>query len=170
MNIKDTGSTRFISHLLILKNNFLYNITSLNDTLNVSELFLQAFFNSFAPQQPTQGRDLYQSRLALYFSDLFSKDSVVQNRAQQSIGNVYYGIEGIPLLVDAINKVNVTDKKYFDTKTKLIAELGFISDSTSDVLVSHLKNIYSSTADTSLFQNEVIQVPERFNVAGSSHL
>ena len=170
VNVKDTGSARFISHLLILKNNFLYNITSLKDTLNVSELFIQAFLNSFSPHQATQERDLYQSRLTLYFSDLFSKDSLLQNRAQQSIGNVLYGIEGIPFLVEAINNINASDKKYFDTKTKLISELGFITDSTSDVLVSHLKNIYTATADTSLFQNEVIKALARIKTAASYNL
>ncbi|MEO8772382.1 MAG: TraB/GumN family protein [Ferruginibacter sp.] len=170
ISLTDTGSARTINHLLILKNNFLYDLTSVGDTINTTGTFINSFFESFKPEQTSGGRNLYQSRLTHFFDDLFSKDSATQNKAQQSIGNVYYGLPGIPLIMDAISKVNISYKKYFDTKARLIAELGYIKDSTSDILVTHLKNIFEKTADTALFQNEVVKALARLKTAASYHL
>jgi hypothetical protein len=108
--------------------------------------------------------------LDIFFSDLFSKDSALQHKAQQSIGNVYYGVPGIPMIVDALGRITISDKKYFDTKTRLIAELGYIKDSTSDILVTHLKNIYLQAGDTTLFQNEVVKALSRLKTKASYEL
>lgn len=168
--IKDTGSAREIQHLLILKNHFLYTITTMGDTLHDEGIFINSFLESFKPNQPAEGRNLYNSRLSVFFNDLFSSDSATQNKAQQSIGNVYYGVPGIPLIIDAMKRINISDKKYFEVKSRLIAELGYIKDSTSDILVQDLKNIYEQTADTSLFQNEVIKSLVRLKTKSSYHL
>ncbi|MEO6669587.1 MAG: TraB/GumN family protein [Ferruginibacter sp.] len=170
ISITDTGSARTINHVLILKNNFLYDLATVGDTINLAGYFIKSFIDSFKPAQTTGGRNLYQSRLPVFFDDLFSKDSAVQNKAQQAIGNINYGIPGIPLIMDAISKLNISNKKYFDTKLRLIAELGYVKDSTSDMLVSHLKNIYDQTADTALFQNEVVKALARIRTVASYHL
>ena len=81
----------------------------------------------------------------------------MRSKARQSIPSVYYGEKGIPMIMDAISKLNIGDKDYFETKTKLIAELGYIKDSTRQDVVTDLKKIYEQTADTSLFQNEVFK-------------
>ena len=160
-SIMDTGSSRKIDQLLILKNNFLYKITGVGDTLSATGPFVTSFFDSFKPGQTIPYRNLYKGTLPDFFNDLFSRDSAVQNKAQQSIANVYYGVPGIPLIMDAINRVSMADKKYFDTKTRLISELGFIENSTSEVLVINLKKIFEQTADTALFQNEAIKALAR---------
>src|SRR5690606_33276088 len=49
------------------------------------------------------------------------------------------------------------DKDYFDSKATLIAEYGYITDTVTHQMVDDLKNIYQQTADTFLFQNEVIK-------------
>ena len=166
----DTGSGRAINYLLMLKNNYLFSITSIGDTSNAGSSFITSFFNSFKPDSTVSGRDLYQNRLGFFFSDLFSKDSARQNRAQQSVSNVYYGTPGIPYITDAINRLNISDKKYFDTKTKLIAELGFIRDTSSDILVTTLKNIYEQTSDTALFRNEVVKSLAKIKTKASYRL
>lgn len=168
-SVRDTGSVRSINYLMILKNNYLYTLTGLKDSSNNAGSFMETFFNGFKPGE-TAARNLYQSRLPEFFRDLFSKDSAVQNKAQQSIGNVYYGVPGIPLIVDAISKLSFSDKKYFDTKTRLIAELGYITDSTSDILVTHLGKIYEQTKDTALFQNEVVKSLVRLKTAAAYRL
>ncbi|MBC7536746.1 MAG: TraB/GumN family protein [Ferruginibacter sp.] len=169
-SIMDTGSSRKIDQLLILKNNYLYNITGVSDTVNVTGTFISTFFENFEPWQVPVERNLYMNTLKNFFNDLFSKDSAVQNKAQQSIANVYYGVPGIPLIMDAITRVSMADKKYFDTKTRLISELGFIKDSTSDMLVENLKKIYEQTADTALFQNEVVKALARLKTKSAYHL
>jgi len=155
--LRDTGSSRSIDHLLLLKNNFLYRVSGITDTINRGNGFIKTFLDSFKPIQSGEPKNIYESKLPLFFSDLFSKDSALHNKAQQSIANISYGVAGIPLIMDAISRLSPTDKDYYNSKTKLVAELGYIRDSSSNILVTHLKSIYDRTADTSLFQNEVLK-------------
>ena len=62
-------------------------------------------------------------------------------------------------LYNAINRLKYSDKDYFDSKSRFIAELGYIRDSSCNNtrLFKCLKDIYYKTADTSIFQNEVLQ-------------
>jgi len=69
---------------------------------------------------------------------------------------VYFGEEGEHKIMEAFHKIKLADKDYYTIKTKLIAELGYIKDTSKCVVVNHLKEIYEQTADTSIFQNEVI--------------
>ena len=50
--------------------------------------------------------------------------------------------------MDAIRRLNTGNKDYYNIKSKLIAELGYIRDSTSDQLVTNLYALYRETADT----------------------
>lgn len=159
--LRDTGSSRTINRLVMLKDNYTFSLVSLGDTLSTQSSFINSFFNSLRPEEKKLGRDIYGSRLDEFFADLFSKDSAVQKRAQQSIANIYYGEAGVPKIAAAIARLNLSDKEYFDSKAKLIAELGYIKDTTRPVVVSLLKKIFEQTADTSLFQNEVFKALAR---------
>lgn len=165
--LRDTGSSRTIHHRLFLKNNILYRISTTGDTLKANGDFKETFFKTFRPQQRTTGINVYENRLELFFNDLFNQDSGLQKKAQQSISNVYYGVSGIPMIINAINRLSVSDRDYYNTKNKLINELGYIKDSTSDILVTQLKEIYEKTADTVIFQNEVIKALARLKTRAS---
>ncbi|MEP7165881.1 MAG: TraB/GumN family protein [Ferruginibacter sp.] len=165
--LRDTGSSRTLDQLLLIKNNFMYRVSTVGDTITGTGDFSKTFFDTFRPLQNSPFKNIYENRLSLFFDDLFSTDSALQKKAQQSVGNVQYGTPGIPLVMNAINRLSVHDKDYYNTKSKLINELGYIKDSTSDILVSHLKTIYERTADTSLFQNEVIKALARLKTKAS---
>ncbi len=155
-SLRDTGSSRAISRMIILKDNFKYSLASMGDTINTQSDFTRRFFNTFKPLEKKPVKNIFDNRLDEFFNDLFSKDSAVHAKAQQSIPNIYFGEKGIPKIIAAIEKLNISDKDYFDTKTRLIAELGYIKDTTHPQVVGYLKKIYEQTADTSLFQNEVL--------------
>jgi uncharacterized protein YbaP (TraB family) len=159
--LRDTGSSRTITRLVMLKDNFTFSLVTMGDTLDAGSSFINSFFSTFAPAEKKLGLNIYDNRLDDFFADLFSRDSIAHSRAQPSISNVHYGEKGISKIVDAINRLNLSDKAYFETKSKLIAELGYINDSSKRVIVSHLKKIYEQTADTSLFQNEVFKALAR---------
>ena len=169
-NLRDTGSSRTITRLVMLKNNFSFGMVTMGDTLSAESSFISSFFNSFYPEDKKLGRDIYENRLDDFFTDLFSKDSAIQKRAQQSISNIHYGEKGVPKIAAALERLNLTDKAYFDTKTKLIAELGFIKDSSNPVVVKLLKKIFEQTADTSLFQNQVFKALARHKTKASFQL
>ena len=61
----------------------------------------------------------------------------------------------------ALKKLKPSNKDYLTIKTKLIAELGYITDSTKPMVVDYLNTIYQQTTDTSIFQNEVMQALAR---------
>jgi len=159
--LRDTGSSRTITRLVMLKDNHTFSLVTMGDTITASSSFINSFFNSFIPAEKTLGRNIYDDRLDEFFADLFCKDSAVQSKAQQSISDIYYGEKGVPQIIGSIHRLNLTDKQYFDSKSKLIAELGFIKDTTKPVIVKALKKIYEQTADTSLFQNEVFKALAR---------
>ena len=166
-NIRDTGSSRTITHQLMIKNDFQYTLTTVGDTLSLPGTFIRTFFDSFQPDFPSNNRDVYQNRVPAFFNDLLGADSATRNRAFQAMPNVYYGTAGIPYILDALNRLNGRDKNYFDTKTKLITELGFIKDSGNSIIPVELKKIYEQVADTSLFQNEVVKSLARLKTKAS---
>lgn len=167
IQIRDTGSSRMIERLMLLNGRYMYTLSTVTDTTKNRSSFLAEMFDSFKSHENVKPQNLYENKLALFFSDLFSPDSALHKRAQQAIANIYFGATGASALYDAINKLSVADKNYFDSKTKLIAELGYIKDSVTDDIPLYLKNIYEQTADTSLFQNEAIAALARLKTASS---
>ena len=155
--MRDTGSSRTISRTVMLKDNYTFGLVTMGDTLTTESSFINSFFNTIKPEEKKLGRDIYGSRLDEFFADLFSKDSTTQKKAQQSISSIFFGEKSVPQIATAIARLNLKDKDYFDSKTKLIAELGYIKDTTKPVVVNLLKIIFEQTADTSLFQNEVFK-------------
>jgi uncharacterized protein YbaP (TraB family) len=153
--LQDTGSSKQIHRKIIIKDNYSYGIVTVSDTLSKPSTFIKDFYKSFTPATKKLGTSIYQNKLDMFFSDLLSKDSATNAKAFQAISNVYFGEQGIDKIVGAINKLSINDRNYFETKTKLIQELGYIKDTTKPSVVNHLKALYDKTADTSIFQNEI---------------
>ena len=160
-SLRDTGSSRTINRVIMLKDNYLFDIAGIGDTLNHQSSFVSGFFSSFVPEQKQLGRNIFVNCLDSFFADLFSTDSTTQTKAQQSLSSVYFGEKGAPKIIEALKKLSPANKNYFDSKTKFIAELGYIKDSTKPVVVNYLQQLYKQTADTSMFQNEVIEALAR---------
>lgn len=157
INLTDTGSSRMIQRMMLLQDKYLYTLTTVSDTLTAEQNYSNRFFNSFAANISGQSFDMYANKLDVFFEDLFSPDSALHKFSQSAIANIYYGSEGSKKLYAAIQKLSLADKDYFDSKATLIAEYGYITDTVTHQMVDDLKNIYQQTADTFLFQNEVIK-------------
>jgi hypothetical protein len=170
LNLRDTGSSRAITRMLIMKDNYSFCVVTMGDTLTQPSSFVNTFFNSFNPAKQKLGRNINDNNLDEFFTDLFSKDSATQKKAQQSISNNFYGEKGVPKIEAALKRLNLSDKDYFDTKTKLIAELGYIKDTTKPVVIELLKKIFQQTADTSSFQNEVFKALARHKTKAAYQL
>lgn len=167
ISIRDTASSRVINKLIMLKGKYLFTLSSMSDTLSKENSLSKEIFKSFKPTETVLPENIYQSKLNLFFDDLFSKDSATHKRAQQSISNIFFGPDGSKPLYDAIGKLSIKDKDYFDSKTRLIAELGYIKDSLTNTIPVYLKKIYEQTADTSMFQNEAIMALARLKTDSS---
>ncbi len=168
--LRDTGSSRTITRMVMMKDNYSFSMVAMGDTLTDESGFVSSFFSSFKPEAKKLGRNIYDNRLDEFFTDLFSKDSATQKKAQQSLSSIYYGEKAVPKIEAAINRLNLTDKEYFETKTQLIAELGYIKDTSKPVVVNLLKKIFEQTADTSFFQNEVFKALARHKTKAAYRL
>ncbi len=168
LSLRDTGSSRTIQKMIVLKDNYLFNLTSMGDTLNHQSSFIDNFLTSFTPEEKQLGRNIFRNTLDSFFTNLFSSDSTTRAKTRQMISNIYYGEKGVPKIIEAINKLSPYDKDYFETKTKLIAELGYIKDTTHRVVVDHLKQLYKAVGDTSLFQNEVLEALARHKTSDAT--
>ncbi|HZE84749.1 MAG TPA: hypothetical protein VE035_10580, partial [Puia sp.] len=154
----DTNSSRLINSWIFTKDNRLFRIVSLDDSVSPGSDFIGRFYSSLRPLDKRLGESVFPQKLDLFFHDLYSKDSSTSRKAKEAIPNVYFGPAGVPGLLQAIASLAHNEKDYFSTKTRLINELGFISDSSSaKEVVAGLKDIYEKAGDTSTFQNAALK-------------
>ncbi|MBC7766733.1 hypothetical protein H7Y21_01940, partial [Arenimonas sp.] len=167
-SLLDTNSTRKIMGLDFLKNNRMFRIATLTDNVGKESFFIKKFFDSFLPDTTHFGLSVFENKLNQFFDDYYSKDSAVKKKANSALSNIYYGSTGFYKIKEAVNKLKLGDKDYFDLKSRFIYELGYIDDSccTSQV-VAYLKDLYNQTADTSSFQNPVVISLARLKTQGS---
>jgi uncharacterized protein YbaP (TraB family) len=156
--IRDTNTSRQINRTVLLKNDRMYRIVSMGDTVNGKSDFIRGFYSSFFPQNSQQERNIFSGSLDGFINDLFSPDSLLHAKAQSSISSIYYTKRDLPKILNAINRLKYGDKDYFDTKSRFIAELGYLNDSTATPqILKALHDIYKRTADTATFQNAVLR-------------
>jgi uncharacterized protein YbaP (TraB family) len=156
--LSDTNTSRHINVWLFLQNNHLFRVLSLNDSLSANSDFINRFYATLRPLDPVPGPSVFTSKLDAFFHDFYSKDSLTAQRARVAIPNVYFGVAGVPALLQAINALPYNGKDYFETKTRLINELGYIDDSLAvKPVVEGLQHIYEKVGDTSTFQNAVFK-------------
>jgi uncharacterized protein YbaP (TraB family) len=158
MTLSDTNTSRQIAVWLFLKDNHLFRVLSLTDSLEPAGDFIQRFYATLRPLDPHPGTSVFASKMDLFFHDFYSTDSLTAQRAREAIPNVYFGPAGVPALLHAINTLPYNSTDYFDTKTRLINELGYIDDSVAiKPVVAGLQQIYERAGDTSTFQNAVFR-------------
>lgn len=155
--LTDTNSSRCIKYTYFLKGSTLYKFATLSDTLTPESEFVKTFFTTAKPVDKDPGPSVFNAKVDVFFADYLSKDSVVTQFASQAISTIYFGKDGVERIMSAVDRLNVRDKDYFETKAKFITELGYIQDSAvNEKLVDYLRKLYNKSADTSYFQNRVL--------------
>ena len=154
----DANSSRLISNWVFLKDNRLFRVMSLDDSLTGPGDFINRFYATFRPAEKKMGESVFTNKLDEFFRDFYSPDSTVSRKAKESIPNVYFGPGAVPRLIKAVQDLWYNTSDYFGVKMKLINELGYINDSAvAGTVVSALKNIYEKAGDTASFRNAVIK-------------
>jgi len=159
--LQDTGSSKMIKRMLLLNGDCMYSVFAITDTLRKTHPFIDSFFANFHPLKKENSRNIFTNCMDVFFKDLFSSDSTTKVTARQYISNLHFSEKDVPSIAEAISKLQRSDKNYIETKNKLIAELGYIEDSTMPAVVKTLQQLYTRAADTSSFQNEVIEALAR---------
>ncbi|HEV9034997.1 MAG TPA: TraB/GumN family protein [Puia sp.] len=156
--LTDTNTTRCIHVWVFLQKDRIFRVVSLTDSLERNSEFLRRFYASFRPLGNPTGSGVFDSKLDIFFHDFYSGDSSLAKKARAAIPNVYFGPAGVPALLSAIRTLPYNGTDYFETKTRLINELGFISDSAATPsVVAGLRDVYQRVGDTSTFQNAVFK-------------
>ena len=156
--LTDTNTTRCIAVWVFLQGDRLFRVVSLSDSLQPNSEFLTRFYASFRPLDRSPKPSVFENKLDTFFRDFYSSDSLVAKKAKDAIPNVYFGPAGVPLLLKAIRTLPYNGTDYFETKTRLINELGYINDSASiPAVVAGLRDIYDRAGDTSTLQNAVFK-------------
>ena len=169
--LTDTNTTRCIRVWVFLQGDRLFRVVSLTDSLQQNSDFLTRFYASFRPLDHPSGASVFDSKLDIFFHDFYSSDSLVSRRAREAIPNVYFGAAGVPALLAAIRTLPYNGTDYFETKTKLINELGYIDDSVAiPSVVAGLRDIYAAAGDTSTLQNAVFKALAHHKTTGAYRL
>jgi hypothetical protein len=156
--ITDTNTSRSIKRILIISKDRLYRIAAMTDTTSEESAFLKTFLSSFSPIDDSTDFNVYANKNDIFFKDFYSRDSITHTKVLAALPNIYYTQKDIPRLSGIIRSLQYGDKEYFDTKSKVIRELGYIKDfGSAEPVVKFLKNVYENAADTSTFQNNVIK-------------
>ncbi len=167
-SLLDTNSITKIKVLVLLKANRLYSVFTVTDTLREESSFIKQFFASFKPTPEKGAPSIFKNKLNFFFGDYYSKDSATHKQAQDVISNITYNREGFDRIKQAIFNLKITDKDYFETKEKFIAEIGYISDSAgSNKSTEFLKELYGMAGDTSSFQTPILKALARLQTKAS---
>ncbi|MGI8637042.1 MAG: hypothetical protein ACR2KZ_16735, partial [Segetibacter sp.] len=169
--LTDTNSSRCIRYICYLKGSSLYKFSTLSDTTTPESVFVKTFFATARPIDKNAGPSIFNTKLDVFFTDYTSKDSSTTKYASEAISGMYFGKDGVQKIMDAIDRLRVTDKDYFEIKSRFITELGYIKDaSISEKLVHYLRELYDKSADTSYFQNRVLSALARLQTKESYDL
>jgi uncharacterized protein YbaP (TraB family) len=159
LDYSDSGSTRLVKELTVLKDDYTYTVQTLTHTGDtLADGFTERFFNSFriAPTKP--GNDVFASKVDTFFKDYYSTDTSRRKIARSGMNQISFKKQDLPRMVEAIGRLSIKDKDYFETKTLWIGQIASIGDSTAQPqIIAELKRQYEKAGDTSKFQNAVLK-------------
>ena len=154
----DTGCSRIVTRYFMSKNERHYTVSTITGAAGEPSSFITNFFSSFKPFKEIGNNDIFALKTDTFFKDYYSKDTTLRKLARSAIDDVNFGKRDLEKMLAAINSLSLKDKDYFETKASWIEAIGDIKDSTANPqVITALKNIYESSADTSLFQAKVLR-------------
>ncbi|MDF2189728.1 TraB/GumN family protein [Paraflavitalea sp. CAU 1676] len=149
----DTNSSRLIQFKTFFKDNYLFSLSTLTDTLSRPSAFLQSFFSSFTPADTLKGSSIFERRSAQVLTNLFSSDSAAARKATRDILRVSLDSADMPRITKAIDALNWDHTEYLRTKKCLIGWLGTSKDT---AVTNYLHKLYRKIKDTTDFQHVIL--------------
>jgi len=160
--VADTASSRIIKYQVMMRGMNILTAFTMVDTTVPESNFVRAFYSSLDFVGTAATPALFDSKVAAFEKAYYSTDSVVRKRAKKALPSIYFGKEGFPVIKKMLADLDNRDNDYYEVKTKLINELGYINDSSVAGEAAHtLENIYRKSGDTTVFQNSVFRALAR---------
>lgn len=150
--VTDTGSTRAVYRKFILKDNVLFQLSTVIDSVDGPSAFVSTFYNTFTPSDSISGRSIFSTASDSYFEQLNSEDSVLRKQSIKSVRVNQFVDTDAPKLIEFINSSNFRKLKATEKETFIMA-LGGLKDKS---VIPALKQIYINAGDTSNIQLAVL--------------
>jgi uncharacterized protein YbaP (TraB family) len=151
--LTDTASSRLIWTKWLYKDGHLFTISTLTDTLDSQNPFFKKFFDSFRPADTLKGESIFTRKSQKFFDDFFNSDSAIAKKARRAMDDISFDSLDVPLIENAVNRLNWDMKNYMETKKHFINELGYLDDSSA---TDYLKQLYFKVKDTADLQNTIL--------------
>ncbi|MGZ8537238.1 MAG: TraB/GumN family protein [Flavisolibacter sp.] len=141
----DPKSSRYIRVKEFSREGIYHKLETQGDTLTKQSVFITQFFETFNPIDTLNSFDVKSKKTALFFSDFFSKDSLLHKKAVKNIDMLEFDSVDFPQLKKIIQALNWKEKKYMDVKKDFVWKLSTID---SEQVSDYLKQIYFAAGDT----------------------
>lgn len=154
VELSGKGSSRLLKMKAIEKKGIGYSLQTETDTLSAPSLFVQSFYESFAPVDTSKGFDAKKKKTDLFFSQFFSADTLLHKKAVKNVGNVTMDETDFVQLKRSIESLGWREKKYLDVKKEFIGKL---ADMPTNEAADYLKTLYAAAGDTLDLQHTVLE-------------
>ncbi|RYF84932.1 MAG: TraB/GumN family protein, partial [Chitinophagaceae bacterium] len=148
-------SSRLLKAKGIEKNGFGYQLQTEIDTISAPSSFITGFFQSFTPVDTVKGIDIKKKKTDLFFSQLFSADTMLHKTALKNVHNVVMDSSDFSMLKKGIQFLGWKEKKYLDVKKDFIGKL---SSMPTKAAADYLKELYYQAGDTLDLQYAALEV------------
>jgi uncharacterized protein YbaP (TraB family) len=173
--LQDTNSQRAIICKLILKGGALYTLQTMRNLQEKNSVFVQTFFDTFAPSDTFLGTSIFADKSAEFLKNLMSKDSASKEEAIASIEEITFSEKYTDSLMHTIQHFSKVERKnegkyreveneYLSLKAELISKY---YDLPSEKSVNLLQNLYAQVSDTTTLQLAVLEALARIKTAKS---
>lgn len=152
--LSDTGSAKGILTKLILKQGVVYTLQSLIDTIQGPSKYVSTFYETFKPLDTLIGRDIFENKAELFFSNIIGKDSLGQVNAMKSIKKIDFTEDDIENIIKTYNNFNYSEKEEKYEREDIIVTLGNIED---EKAYDFLYQVYDDNYFTSDIQFSVLK-------------
>ena len=156
--LSDTNSSRTIEAKYFLKHGMMYRLLTNSDTISGRSKFVSEFYNSFTPFDTLVGRDPLENKANLFFTNIYSNDSITKKHAIESVEDFdLFEDEHAEKLIEVIKNFPFAEKQV-DTKKQLIVDLGSLKNKN---IVPFLTELYPQLEDTSAYQIGILRALTR---------
>ena len=124
------------------------------DTASTPSKFITSFFKTFTPSFKLDSISTKEKKTGLYFSQLFSNDSLQHKRAVKNIHNIIMDSTDFTSLKKGIESLTWKETKYLDVKKSFIRKLASMPTVKA---TDYLDRIYHAVGDTIELQYTVLE-------------
>ncbi|HEX8314342.1 MAG TPA: TraB/GumN family protein, partial [Flavisolibacter sp.] len=142
---RSKASSRMLVTKAYEKDGIDYVLRAQADTVLGPGSFITTFFETFTPSDTLKGVDVKKKKTALFFAQLFSKDTMEHKKAIKNIYSVQMDSTDFTMLKKSIEQLSWKEKKYLELKKDFIGKLVFVPTKEAS---DFLRTIYYAAGDT----------------------